>query len=117
MNREVELLMSSLVTSEARVDNGDNPTSIEGHHYSLGMVILVHICPFSLAGNLVLFLKDVLFKAGNQPKDQIIPRQCNSELHFQLTSINPSNSSRELGDSRETSALFISLSSASHAEA
>ena len=117
MNREVKLLMSSLVTSEARVDDGGDPTSVEGHHYSLGMVILLHICPFSLTGHLVFFLKDVLFFAENQSKDQINLSQHNGEFHFQLTSINPSSSSRELGASRATSALFISLSSASHADA
>ncbi len=117
MNREVKLLMSSLVASEARVDNGGDPTSIEGYHYSLGMVILVHLCPFSLAGKMVFFLKDILYFAGNQSKDQTSLSQHNGEFHFQLTSINPISSSRELGASRATSALFIGLSSASHADA
>lgn len=117
MNREVKLLMSSLVTSEARVDNGGDPTSIEGHHYSLVMVVLVHLCPFSLAGNMVFFLKDVLFFAGNQSTDQMSLGRHNREFHIQLTSINPSSSSRELGASRATSALFTGLSSASHADA
>ncbi len=56
MNREVELLMSSLVTSEARVDNGNDPTPRERHHYSLRMVVLVHTCPFRLTDKLVFFL-------------------------------------------------------------
>ena len=118
MNREVKLLMSRLVASEARVDNGGDPASIEGHHYSLGMVVLVHLCPFSLAGKMVFFLKDILYFAGNQSKDQTsLSTVSIGEFHFQLTSINPSSSSRELGASRETSALFIGLSSASHADA
>ncbi len=56
MNREVELLMSSLVASEARVDDGNDPTSGKRHHYSLRMVILVHTSPFRLTDKMVFFL-------------------------------------------------------------